>query len=64
MIAEKKWSAAYLTLEQMEEALTEAGTVIVVAELDPAPMNSKLIQNPSHSLIAAVYKATVCVCGT
>ena len=59
MIGEKRWSAVYLTLEQMKEALVEAGTVILVAERDPAPM--ELIQNPSHSPIAADYKATVFV---
>ena len=57
IIGEKRWSAVYLTLEQMKEALVEAGTVILVAERDPAPM--ELIQNPSHSPIAADYKATV-----
>ena len=59
MIREKKWFAIYFILEQMEEALTEAGTVIIVPERDPAPM--ELIQNPSHSPIAADYKATVFV---
>ena len=34
----KKWSSLPLTLEQVKEALIEAGTAIVVAKRDPAPM--------------------------
>ena len=40
----KKWSTLYLTLEQVEEALAEAGTTIIVAEREPASM--EYIQNP------------------
>ena len=47
MIGAKKWSCLYLTLEQMKEALTEAGMVILVAERDPAPV--EIIQNPVQS---------------
>ena len=44
MFGGKKWSAVYLTLEQVKEALSEAGMVVLVAERDPAPMEQ--IQNP------------------
>ena len=44
MVGEKKWFCLYLTLEQVKEALTEAGTAILVVECDPAPMEQ--IQNP------------------
>ena len=44
MVGEKRWFCLYLTLEQVKEALAEAGTAILVAERDPAPMD--LIQNP------------------
>ena len=47
IIGEKKWSCLYLTLEQMKEALTEAGTVVLVAERDPTPI--EIIQNPVQS---------------
>ena len=51
MVREKKFSYLSLTLEQVKEALAEAGTAILVAERDPAPM--ELIQNP----VASDYKA-------
>ena len=44
MVGEKRWFCLYLTLEQVQEALAEAGTVVLVAERDPMPMD--LIQNP------------------
>ena len=44
MAGEKKFSYLPFTLEQVKEALVEAGTTIVVAKQDPAPM--ELIQNP------------------
>lgn len=44
MFGKKKWSCLYLTLEQVKEALTDAGTAIVVAKRDPASMEE--IQNP------------------
>ena len=47
MVGERKFSCLSLTLEQVKEALVEAGTAILVAERDPAPM--KLIQNPVDS---------------
>ena len=47
MVGEKKFSCLSLTLEQVKEALVEAGTAILVAEHDPAPM--ELIQNPIDS---------------
>ena len=50
MVREKKFSCLSLTLEQVKEALAEAGTAILVAERDPAPM--ELIQNP----VASDYK--------
>ena len=55
MVGEKKFSCLSLTLEQVKEALVEAGTAILVAERDPAPM--ELIQNPTTS----DYKAVVFV---
>ena len=51
MVGEKKWFCLYLTLEQVKEALAEAGTAILVAERDPAPMDQ--IQTP----IVSDYKA-------
>ena len=55
VIGGKKWFCLYLTLEQVKEALVEAGTVILVAERDPAPMEQ--IQNP----VVSDYKALVFV---
>lgn len=55
MVGNKKWSCLYLTLEQVKEALTEAGTAVVVAERDPAPMEQ--IQKP----IVSDYKAALFV---
>ena len=55
VVGEKKWFCLYLTLEQVKEALTEAGTAILVAERDPAPMEQ--IQNP----VVSDYKAVVFV---
>ena len=40
----KKWSTLYLTLEQVKEALAEAGITVIVAEREPASM--EYIQNP------------------
>ena len=51
MVGEKKFSCLSLILEQVKEALVEAGTAILVAECDPAPM--ELIQNP----VASDFKA-------
>ena len=51
MVGKKRWDVLYLTLEQVKEALVEAGTTIIVAARDPAPMDQ--IQNP----IMADYKA-------
>ena len=47
MVGNKKWSCLYLTLEQVEEALIDAGMVVLVAERDVAPINQ--IQNPVAS---------------
>ena len=55
MVGEKKWFCLYLTLEQVKEALAEAGTAILEAERDPAPMDQ--IQNP----IISDYKAVAFV---
>ena len=55
VVGGKKWSCLYLTLEQVKEALAEAGTVILVAERDPAPMEQ--IQNP----VMSDYKALLFV---
>ena len=55
MVGGKKWSCLFLTLEQVKEALAEAGTAILVAERDPAPM--ELIQNS----VEADYKAILFV---
>ena len=44
MDGKKKWLTLYLTLEQVKEALAEAGTSIFVAEREPASM--EYIQNP------------------
>ena len=51
VVGEKKFSCLPLTLEQVKEALVEAGTTIVVAKQDPAPL--ELIQNP----VASDFKA-------
>ena len=53
MVGGKKWSCLYLTLEQIKEALVEAGTVVLVAKRDPAPIVE--IENP----IASDYKAVL-----
>ena len=55
MVGEKKWPCLYLTLEQVKEALVEAGTAILVAERDPATMEQ--IQNP----VVSDYKAVLFV---
>ena len=55
MVGEKKWFCLYLTLEQVKEALAEAGVEILVAERDPAPMEQ--IQNP----VISDYKAVLFV---
>ena len=55
MVGDKKFSCLSLTLEQVKEALVEAGTAILVAERDPAPIEQ--IQNPTTS----DYKAVVFV---
>jgi len=55
MVGNAKWSSLYLTLEQVKEALTEAGMVVLTAERDVAPMNE--IQNP----IGSDYKAVLFV---
>ena len=55
MMGKKRWDVLYLTLEQVKEALVEAGTAILVAERDPAPMDQ--IQNP----IVSDYKAVIFV---
>ena len=43
----KKWPCICITLEQLKEALTEAGMVIITAERDPASIEQ--IQNPVAS---------------
>ena len=55
VMGKKRWDVLYLTLEQVKEALAEAGTAILVAERDPAPMDQ--IQNP----IVSDYKAVIFV---
>ena len=55
MVGKKRWDVLYLTLEQVKEALVEAGTTVIVAERDPAPMDQ--IQNP----IVSDYKAVLFV---
>ena len=47
MVGNKKWTSLYLTLEQVKEALAEAGMVVLVAERDVAPLIQ--IQNPTTS---------------
>ena len=44
IIEEKKFPSLYITLEQVKEALSEAGTAIITVERDPFPMEE--IQNP------------------
>ena len=44
VVGEKRLFTLYLTLEQIKEALVEAGTVVLVAERDPAPIVET--QNP------------------
>ena len=44
MVGNKKWPCLYVTLEQVKEALAEAGTAILVAERDPVSMEQ--MQNP------------------
>ena len=58
MMGKKKWDILYLTLEQVKEALAEAGTAILVAAREPASMEQ--IQNP----VVADAKATVFACGS
>ena len=53
MIGNRRWDILYLTLEQIKDALVEAGTVILVAEREPAPMEQ--IQNP----VVADFKAVL-----
>ena len=54
IIGKKKWFSLYLTLENVEKALTEAGTAIIMAKRDPATM--KDIQNPlEDDLKASVF---------
>ena len=55
MVGNKRWDVLYLTLEQVKEALVEAGTTILVAERDPAPVEQ--ILNP----VVSDYKAVVFV---
>ena len=55
MVGGKKWFCLFLTLEQVKEALVEAGAAILVAERDPAPMEQ--IQNP----VVSDYKALLFV---
>ena len=52
MVGDKKWFCLYLTLEQAKEALVEAGTAILEAARDPAPIDQ--IQNPTVSDYKAV----------
>ena len=52
MVGDKKWFCLYLTLEQVKEALAEAGTAILEAARDPAPIDQ--IQNPTVSDYKAV----------
>ena len=40
----KKWSCLYVTLENVKEALAEAGTTVIATERDPASIEQ--IQNP------------------
>ena len=47
MVGKKRWSCLYLTLEQVKEALADAGMVVLTAERDVAPINQ--IQNPTVS---------------
>ena len=55
ILGKKRWDILYLTLEQVKEALVEAGTTILVTARDPAPMEQ--IQNPT----VADYKAVLFV---
>ena len=57
VVGKKKWPSLHLTLEQVKEALTEAGTNIIVAKREPASMEQ--IQNP----VVADCKAFVFVVG-
>ena len=54
-MGKKRWDVLYLTLEQVKEALAEAGTAVLVAERDPVAMEQ--IQNP----VVADGKATIFV---
>ncbi|XP_065917675.1 nicotinamide N-methyltransferase-like [Dysidea avara] len=55
MVGEKRWPCFPVTLEQVKEALADAGMVVLVAERDPAPIHD--IENP----IISDYKAVVFV---
>ena len=55
MVKDKRWYCLYLTLDQIEVALKEAGFVILVAERDPAPIDQ--IQKPT----AFDYKAILVI---
>ena len=58
-IGQHKWSALPVTMEQVKEALVEAGFVVLVAEREPASVEA--IQNPTiydskALLFLAAYK--------
>jgi len=55
MTGQKKWPCLYITLEQMKEALAEAGMMVVVAKRDEASVEQ--LQNP----ITSDYKAVLFV---
>ena len=46
-IGQKKWPCLYITLEQVKEALSDAGMMVVVAEHKEASMEQ--LQNPTTS---------------
>ena len=46
-IGDKKWSVLPVSMDQVKEALEEAGFVLLIVESDPTPIES--IQNPNDS---------------
>ena len=54
VMGEEKWFCLYLTLENVKEALTEAGTTIIMVKRDPGSIEE--IQNPvQYDCKAAVF---------
>ena len=57
VLGNKKWPHLYVTLEQVKEALAEAGTAILMAERDPVSMEQMqtavVVDKKSYAFVAA-----------